>query len=82
MASGSVRPYEMVSAGLRAVVEISQEDILTDTTDAVQILRKSHPCGHVPPCSSTSPRPGTIMEVPHRLVHHVEGFTSRLSRTR
>ena len=35
MASGSVRPYEMVSAGLITVAEIGQEDILTDTTDAV-----------------------------------------------
>ena len=35
MAGGSVRPYEMTSAGLGAVAEIGQEDVLTDTPDAV-----------------------------------------------
>ena len=35
VASGSVRPYEMVSAGLGAAAEIGQEDVLADTTDAM-----------------------------------------------
>ena len=33
MAGGSVRPYEMVSAGPRAVAKIGQKGIFTDTTD-------------------------------------------------
>ena len=35
MAGGSVRPYEMASAGLIADAESGQEDVLADTTDAV-----------------------------------------------
>ena len=42
MASGGVRPYEMASTGLRAIAEIGQENVLTDTRlhlDLVQLWR-------------------------------------------
>ena len=35
----------------------------------------------VPSCGPTSPRSGATMEVPHSLVHHVEGLTPGLSGT-
>ena len=35
MAGGSVRSYEVVSAGLGTDAEIGQEGIFTDTTDAM-----------------------------------------------